>query len=64
MREESTQTFKSEAQMTQEETKNLLKTDHASKVVNRFTRALAPPFYRETNGLLHSKNTLESREYS
>jgi hypothetical protein len=38
------QTFKSEAQMTQEETKNPLKTAHASKVVNPFTRALAPPF--------------------
>jgi hypothetical protein len=43
-REECTQTFKSESQMTQEETKNLLKTAHASKVVNPFTRALAPPF--------------------
>jgi hypothetical protein len=38
------QTFKSEAQMTQEETKNPLKTAHASKVVNFFTRALSPPF--------------------
>jgi hypothetical protein len=38
------QTFKSEAQMTQEETKNPIKTAHASKVVNPFTRALAPPF--------------------
>jgi hypothetical protein len=38
------QTFKSEAQMTQEETKNPLKTAHASKVVNPFTHALAPPF--------------------
>jgi hypothetical protein len=43
-REESTQTFKSEELMTQEETRNLLKTAHASKVVNPFTRALAPPF--------------------
>jgi hypothetical protein len=32
--------------------------------VNPFTRALAPPFYRETKGLLHSENTLESKEYS
>jgi hypothetical protein len=56
------QTFKSEAHMTQEETKNPLKTAHASKVVNPFTRALAP-FYREMKGLLHSENTLESREY-
>jgi hypothetical protein len=38
------QTFKSEAQMMQEETKNPLKTAHASKVVNPFTRALAPPY--------------------
>jgi hypothetical protein len=43
-REESTQTFKREALMTQEETKNLLKTAHASKVVNPFTSALTPPF--------------------
>jgi hypothetical protein len=42
--EEYTQAFKSEAQMAQEETKNLLNTAHASKVVNPFTRALAPPF--------------------
>jgi hypothetical protein len=31
-------------QMTQEETKNLLKTAQTSKVVNVFTRALVPPF--------------------
>jgi hypothetical protein len=43
-REKYMQTFRSEAQMTQEETKNPLKTAHASKVVNPFTRALAPPF--------------------
>jgi hypothetical protein len=43
-REKYMQMFKSEAQMTQGETKNLLKTAHASKVVNPFTRALAPPF--------------------
>jgi hypothetical protein len=30
--------------MTQEETKNLLNTAQASKVVSPFTRALAPPF--------------------
>jgi hypothetical protein len=30
--------------MTQEETKNPLKTAHASKVVNPFTHALVPPF--------------------
>jgi hypothetical protein len=34
----------SEAQMTQEGTKNPLKTALASKVVNPFTRDLAPPF--------------------
>jgi hypothetical protein len=62
-REKYMQTFRSEAQMTQEETKNPLKTAHASKVVNPFTRALAP-FYRETKGLLHFENILESREYS
>jgi hypothetical protein len=38
------QTFKSAARLTKEETKNPLKTAHASKVVNPFTRALAPPF--------------------
>jgi hypothetical protein len=41
---ENTQTFKSEAQLTKEETKCPLKTAHASKVVNPFTRALTPPF--------------------
>jgi hypothetical protein len=40
------------------------KTTHASKIVNPFTCALMPPFYRETKRLLHSKNTLESKEYS
>jgi hypothetical protein len=43
-RKENMQTFESEAQMTQEETKNPLKTAHTSKVVNPFTPALAPPF--------------------
>jgi hypothetical protein len=33
-------------------------------VMNEFTRALAPPFYREKKGLLHSENTLELEEYS
>jgi hypothetical protein len=50
--------------MTREETKNLPQTAQASKVVNPFTRALTPPFYRETKGLLHSDNTLELKEYS
>jgi hypothetical protein len=35
-----------------------------SIVIHTFTRALAPPFYRETKGLLHSENTLELEEYS
>jgi hypothetical protein len=35
---------RSSTQTTQEETKNLLKTAQTSKVVNPFTRALAPPF--------------------
>jgi hypothetical protein len=42
--EENMQTFKSEAQLTPDETKNPPKTAHASKVVNLFTRALVPPF--------------------
>jgi hypothetical protein len=42
--EENTRTFKFGTQFTKEETKNLLKTAHASKVVNPFTRALALPF--------------------
>jgi hypothetical protein len=36
-------------------TRNLRKPKLASKVVNPFTRALEPPFYRETKGLLHSE---------
>jgi uncharacterized membrane protein YcjF (UPF0283 family) len=55
---------RSSTQMTQEETKNLQKTAQASKVVSLFTRALAPPFYRKTKGLLHSESTLKSKEYS
>jgi hypothetical protein len=50
--------------MTQEETKNLLKTAQALKVVSPLTRALAPPFYRETKRLLHSESTLEYKKYS
>jgi hypothetical protein len=37
-------TFEPGTQFTKEETRNLLKTAHASKVVNPFTCALAPPF--------------------
>jgi hypothetical protein len=49
----------------QKETENLPLVAQISKVMNPFTRALAPsrPFYRETNGLLHSENTLELEEY-
>jgi hypothetical protein len=43
-RAQNTRTFKTGTQFTKEETNNLLKTAHASKVVNPFTRALAPPF--------------------
>jgi hypothetical protein len=41
---QNTRTFKSGTQFTKGETNNLQKTAHASKVVNPFTRALAPPF--------------------
>jgi hypothetical protein len=41
---QNTRTFKSGAQFTKEETNNLQKTAHASKVVSPFTRAPAPPF--------------------
>jgi hypothetical protein len=51
-------------QFTKEETKNLPKTALASKVVNPFTRALAPLFIGIPRDFLHPKNTLESREYS
>jgi hypothetical protein len=46
------------------ETKNLRKYALSSKVVNPFTRALAPPFIGRRREFLHSENTLESREYS
>jgi hypothetical protein len=51
-------------QFTKEETKNLPKTTLASKVVNPFTRALAPPFIGRRRDFLHPENTLKSREYS
>jgi hypothetical protein len=50
--------------MMQKETKNLPQTAQVSKVLNPFTRALAPHFYRETKGLLHFENTLALKEYS
>jgi hypothetical protein len=40
----NTRTFEFEMQFTKEETKNLPKTALASKVVNPYTRSLAPPF--------------------
>jgi hypothetical protein len=43
-REGKADTFRSSTQMPLKETRNLLKTAQASKVVNPFTRALAPPF--------------------
>jgi hypothetical protein len=46
------------------ETKNLQKTALASKVMNSFTRARAPPFTGRRRDFLHSETTLESREYS
>jgi hypothetical protein len=42
-REGKADTFSSSTQMTLKETRNLLKTAQASKVVNPFTRALTPP---------------------
>jgi hypothetical protein len=41
-RERKTDTLSSSTQMTQGETRNVQKTAQASKVVNAFTRALAP----------------------
>jgi hypothetical protein len=50
--------------MMQEETENLLKDCFNLKSCVPFTRALTPPFYRETEGLLDSENTFELKEYS
>jgi hypothetical protein len=50
--------------MMQKETKNLPQIAQTFKVVNPFTRALAPPFYREMKGHLHPENTLALKEYS
>jgi hypothetical protein len=52
------------AQVMKEETKNLWKHVLASKVVNPFTRALAPPFIGRRRDFLHLENTLWSRVYS
>jgi hypothetical protein len=45
----------SESQMTQEKTKNLLKTAHAAKVVNPLTCALATPFIGRRSDFYISK---------
>jgi hypothetical protein len=45
----------------QKETKNLPLVAQIPKVMNPCTRALAPPFYRETKGLLHSKTPSHSK---
>jgi hypothetical protein len=54
-------TFKSGTQFTKGETKNLQKTAHASKVVNPFTRALAPPFIGRRRDFYILKITLNPR---
>jgi hypothetical protein len=61
----NTRTTRFNVQFTKDrETRNLQKTALASKVVNPFTHARAPPFIRRRRGVLHSENTLESKEYS
>jgi hypothetical protein len=50
--------------MTQEKTKNLLQDCLSLKSCEPFYTCPHAPFYRETKGLLHSKNTLELKEYS
>jgi hypothetical protein len=47
--------------MTQEETKNLLKTTQTSKVVNPFTRALTPPFIGRQRDFYISKTPSNSK---
>jgi hypothetical protein len=48
----NTRTTRFNVQFTKDrETRNLQKTPLASKVVNLFTRARAPPFYGEMKGL-------------
>jgi hypothetical protein len=60
----NTRTLESEMQLTKKDIKNLPKTAFASKVVNLFTRALAPPFIGRRRDFLHPKNTLKFWEYS
>jgi hypothetical protein len=55
---------RSSTQMTREETKNLLKTAHTSKVVYLFTRALAPPFIGRRRDFYIPKIPLGPKEYS
>jgi hypothetical protein len=56
-------TNKSAQVMKDGETRNLRKLVLASKVVNPFIRALAPPFIGRRRDFLHPENTLKSREY-
>jgi hypothetical protein len=51
---QNVRTFKSRMQFTKEETKNLPKIAHTSKVVSFYTCPRAP-FYRETKGLFIPK---------
>jgi hypothetical protein len=60
-REEKADTFSSSTHMTLKETKNLLKTVEASKVVNPFTRALAPPFIGRRRDFYIPKTPLNSK---
>jgi hypothetical protein len=55
---------RSSTQMMREETKNLLKTAHTSKVVYPFTCALAPPFIGRQRDFYISKIPLGPKEYS
>jgi hypothetical protein len=50
--------------MTQEETKNLQKTAQTSKVVNPFTRALAPPFIGRRRDFYIPKTPSSSKNIS
>jgi hypothetical protein len=54
----------SSTQMTLKETRNLQKTAQASKVVNAFTRALAPPFIGRRRDFYIPKIPLRPKEYS
>jgi hypothetical protein len=61
----NTRAMRKDAQFAKvKETENLQKSILASKVVNLFTHAHAPPFTGRRRDFLHSVTTLESREYS